>query len=146
VKRAITTDRDGSPRGRLEFWLPVLFFYYPDLILLKKFSKEAIMKKLFILLVFIISSTPFIAFADGKTDFNANCVMCHGGDARTNAKRAIMLKIDPKKLYLNASEMNKAEMIAITKTGKDKMPAFENKLTEDQIKGVVDYIKGLSKK
>jgi cytochrome c6 len=104
------------------------------------------MKKTLISLVFIVFSVPCIVFADGKTDFNANCVTCHGGDARTNAKRAIMLKIDPKKLYLQASDMNKAQMIAITKTGKDKMPAFESKLTEDQIKGVVDYIKGLNKK
>jgi mono/diheme cytochrome c family protein len=104
------------------------------------------MKKLFVLIVFIISSMPVIVFADGRTDFNTNCGSCHGGDARTNAKRAIMLKIDPKRIYLKASEMNKAEMIAITKTGKDKMPAFENKLANDQIAGIVDYIKGLSNK
>jgi mono/diheme cytochrome c family protein len=104
------------------------------------------MKKLFISLVFILSLLPIIVLADGKTDFNSNCASCHGGDARTNAKRAIMLKIDPKRIYLKASEMNKAEMIAITKTGKDKMPAFENKLANDQIAGIVDYIKGLSNK
>jgi mono/diheme cytochrome c family protein len=104
------------------------------------------MKKFLISLVFVISSIPVIAFADGKTDFNANCASCHGGDGRTNARRAMMLKIDPKKLYLKASEMNKTEMIAITKTGKDKMPAFENKLNEDQIAGIVDYTKGLSNK
>jgi mono/diheme cytochrome c family protein len=104
------------------------------------------MKKFFILLIFVISSVPVLVLAYGRTDFNTNCASCHGGDARTNAKRAIMLKIDPKKLYLKASEMNKAEMIAITKTGKDKMPAFENKLTNDQIAGIIDYIKGLSNK
>jgi len=104
------------------------------------------MKKLFLSLALGISLVPAIVFADGKTDFTANCASCHGGDARTNAKRAIMLKIEPNKLYLQASKMNKAEMIAITKAGKDKMPAFENRLSEDQIKGIVDYIKGLSKK
>ena len=104
------------------------------------------MKKFLISLVFVISSIPVIAFADGKADFNANCVSCHGGDARTNAKRAMMLKVDPKNLYLQANPMNKAEMIAVTKTGKDKMPAFESKLAEDQIKSIVDYIKGLSNK
>jgi mono/diheme cytochrome c family protein len=104
------------------------------------------MKKLFISLVLGMFLMPAVVLADGKMDFNANCISCHGGDGRTNAKRAIMLKIDPKKLYLQASDLNKAEMIAITKTGKDKMPAFEKKLTDEQIKDVVDYIKGLSKK
>jgi mono/diheme cytochrome c family protein len=109
----------------------------------EKLRREVIMKKVLLSLVSVISLIPVIALADGKTDFNANCVSCHGGDARTNAKRAIMLKIEPDKLYLQASKMNKAEMVAITKAGKDKMPAFENKLSKEQIAGIVDYIKGL---
>ena len=104
------------------------------------------MKKFFVSLLFILFAMPILALADGKTDFNANCVMCHGGDARTNAKRAAMLKIDAKKLYLSASTLNKAEMIAITKTGKEKMPAFADKLSAEQIAGIVDYIKTPPKK
>jgi mono/diheme cytochrome c family protein len=104
------------------------------------------MKKVFLSLVLGISLIPVIVLADGKTDFNANCASCHGGNARTNAKRALMLKIEPNKLYLQASGMSEAEMMTITKAGKDKMPAFENKLSKEQIAGIVDYIKGLSKK
>jgi cytochrome c6 len=104
------------------------------------------MKKFLILLVSGVLLAPCIVLADGKTDFNANCVMCHGGDARTNAKRATMLKVEPQRLYLQASSMSKAEMIGVTKAGKNKMPAFESKLSEEQIKGIIDYIKSLSKK
>lgn len=104
------------------------------------------MKKFFVSLVVIFFSMPIVALADGRADFNANCAMCHGGDARTNAKRAAMLKIDAKKLYLSASTMNKADMIAITKTGKGKMPAFADKLSEEQIAGIVDFIKAPPKK
>ena len=41
-----------------------------------------------------------------------------------------MLNIDPTKLYLPASQMSKAEMIAIIEKGKDKMPSFEDRLTK----------------
>jgi len=104
------------------------------------------MKKLLILLVLIVFATPTIAFANGMADYNSKCTRCHGGDARTNTKRAKLLNIDPTKLYLPASQMSKAEMIAIIEKGKDKMPSFENELTKDQIIAIVDYVKSLSKK
>ena len=104
------------------------------------------MNRLLILLVIIVFSTPTIVFADGKADYNAKCTGCHGGDAKTNTRRAKMLNIDPTKLYLSASHMSKEEMIAIIEKGKDKMPSFENLLTKDQIIAIVDYVKDLSKK
>jgi mono/diheme cytochrome c family protein len=41
--------------------------------------------------------------------------------------------------------MSEADMIAETKTGKGKMPAFAGKLTDAQIKDVVAYVKTLQK-
>jgi len=41
--------------------------------------------------------------------------------------------------------MTQAEMIALTKTGKGKMPAFQGKLSDDQIKAVVDHYISLAK-
>jgi cytochrome c6 len=38
-----------------------------------------------------------------------------------------------------------ASLIAITKDGKGKMPAYTGKLTDDQIKDVVAYIRTLQK-
>ena len=104
------------------------------------------MKKFLILLVLIVFAIPTIALADSKADYDAKCTTCHGGDAKTNTRRAKMLNIDPTKLYLPASQKNKAEMIAIIEKGKDKMPSFENVLTKDQIIAIVDYVKSLSKK
>ncbi len=104
------------------------------------------MNKLLISLVLIVFATSAIALADGKADFNAKCTTCHGGDAKTNTRRAKMLKIDPTRLYLPASQMSKAEMITFIEKGKDKMPSFENVLTKDQIIAIVDYVKSLSKK
>jgi mono/diheme cytochrome c family protein len=36
-----------------------------------------------------------------------------------------------------------AQMIELTKKGKGKMPAFESKLTDDQIKGLIKFIRTL---
>ena len=55
-------------------------------------------------------------------------------------KTARLLKVDPKKLALTASQMSREEMIAITEKGKDKMPAFEKELTKEQIMGIMDYM------
>lgn len=89
---------------------------------------------------------PTVSMGIGKADFTANCAKCHGGNAKTNARRALLLKIDPKKLYLNASEMNKEEMVAIIEKGKNQMPGFEKQLTKEQITAIVDYVMDLKKK
>lgn len=104
------------------------------------------MKKLLISLIVIAFVTPAIAFADGKADFNVKCNSCHGGSATTSVKWAKMLNIDPKKLYLANSEMSKAEMITVIEKGRGKMPGFEKELTKEQIKAVVNYVRGLSHK
>jgi mono/diheme cytochrome c family protein len=103
------------------------------------------MTKISITLVMVLFALPALAFADGKADFDANCARCHGGDARTITKRSNILKIDPTKLALRASEMNEAEMIAIIEKGKNLMPGFENELTKDQIRAVVEYIRAQKK-
>jgi mono/diheme cytochrome c family protein len=80
------------------------------------------------------------------SDFKAKCAGCHGASGNLLPKTARLLKVDPKKLALKASQMNREEMIAIVGKGKDKMPAFEKELTKDQIISVIDYVVSLRKK
>ena len=103
------------------------------------------MRKLIICSVMVLFAVPAIALADGKTDFEAMCARCHGGDARTITKRANILKIDPKKLALQASELNDTEMIAVIEKGRNQMPGFEKELTKDRIQAIVGYIRSLKK-
>lgn len=103
------------------------------------------MKKMLLSLV-IVFAAPAITFADGMADFNANCGSCHGGKPRTIVRRAAMMKVDPNKLLLQSSEMKKAEMIAIVEKGKGMMPAFENKLTKEQVTAIIDYVMDMRKK
>jgi mono/diheme cytochrome c family protein len=109
-------------------------------------NEGLLMKKGLIPFLFFVFTVPTMALADGQADFKTNCIACHGGSGKTNLRRANILKIDPRKLYLQASEMNKDEMIAIIEKGKDKMPGFAKKLTKTQITDIVDYVLSLKNK
>jgi mono/diheme cytochrome c family protein len=89
---------------------------------------------------------PGLVVADVNSDFETHCGQCHGGNAKTNLRRALMLKIDPKKLYLPASEMNKEQMAAIIEKGRNKMPGFGDKLNAEQIKSLADFVWDLKTK
>jgi mono/diheme cytochrome c family protein len=78
--------------------------------------------------------------ATGRSDYRANCAKCHGANALLTMKTARQLHMDPRKLSLMASEMNREEMIGITEKGKGKMPGFEKELAKERIAAIVDYV------
>jgi len=85
---------------------------------------------------------PAVAEDSGADTFKNKCAMCHGADGKANtpagkAFKAVSLR-DP--MVVNMSD---DELINIVKNGKNKMPIFKDKLTEDQIKAVVSYIRTL---
>ena len=104
------------------------------------------MNKMLILMCLIGLALPTLALADVMADYEANCLKCHSLDAKTNVRWARRLKIDPKKIYLPASQMNKGMMSTIIEKGKNRMPSFEKKLSKEQITAIVDYVLSLGKK
>jgi mono/diheme cytochrome c family protein len=104
------------------------------------------MKKMLILICLIGLAIPTLASADVMADYDANCIKCHSLDAKTNVRWAMRLKIDPQKIYLPASQMNKDAMITIIEKGKGRMPSFEKKLSKEQITAIADYVLSLRKK
>ena len=88
---------------------------------------------------------PAIAQSAGSDTYKAKCQVCHGADGLGNTPPGKALKARP----LNSPEVLKesdAEMIAVIKIGKGKMPAFAAKLTDAQIPDLVAYIHTLQKK
>jgi len=80
----------------------------------------------------------------GKGTFEDNCSVCHGEDGSGDTPIGMSLMIPD----LRADDVQKhtdAELIAIVTNGMDPMPSFKDKLSADEIKGVVAYIRTLSK-
>ena len=97
------------------------------------------------MLVAIMASTMTTAFAQAGADtYKAKCAMCHGADGlgATPAGKAMKATSFKAPESIKASD---ADLIAITKNGKGKMPAYTGKLTDAQIKEAITYIRTLQK-
>lgn len=86
-----------------------------------------------------------LSFAqDGAALYKSKCQMCHGatGMADTPAGKSTKARPfnDP-----DVVKMSDADLIAVTTNGKNKMPAYKGKLTDDQIKSLIAYIHTLQK-
>jgi cytochrome c6 len=82
---------------------------------------------------------------DSAATFKAKCAMCHGGDGAGSTPVGKSMKIRD----LGSAEVQAQTDAQLTDTltnGKNKMPAYKGKLTDDQIKGLVSYIRQLAKK
>ena len=94
--------------------------------------------------IFATLISPALAQDSAADTYTAKCKMCHGADGAGNTPAGKIAKIvsfkDPS--VLNASD---ADLIPIIKNGKNKMPAFAGKLSDDQITSVVAYIRTLQK-
>ena len=81
------------------------------------------------------------ATTDPKTPdlYKSKCQSCHGPDGKaTNIGKKLGAKDfqDP-----DVAKLSEADLANVTTTGKNKMPAYKGKLTEDQINALAKYIK-----
>ena len=84
------------------------------------------------------------AFAYGAAVFTGKCAMCHGkgGGGDTGMGKSLGLK------DLGSADVQKlsdADLAKVIAGGKGKMPAYKSKLYDDDIKGVVAFIRTLKK-
>ncbi|MBZ5500633.1 MAG: cytochrome c [Acidobacteriia bacterium] len=83
--------------------------------------------------------------AAGKALFASTCAVCHGADASANTTMGKTLKI-PNFHTPEVQKQSDAELTAIITKGKGKvMPAFEGKLTREQMSQLVAYIREVGK-
>ncbi len=82
---------------------------------------------------------------DSATVYKAKCAMCHGADGSGNTPAGKAMKARDFASPEVAGETD-AQLTEILTNGKNKMPAYKGKLTEDQIKGLVAYIREFTKK
>jgi mono/diheme cytochrome c family protein len=92
----------------------------------------------------LLTSIPALA-QSGADTYKSKCAMCHGADGSGNtpAGKAMKAPSFSDAVLIKATD---TDLIAATKNGKGKMPAYAGKLTDPQIKDAVAYIRTLQKK
>lgn len=98
----------------------------------------------FLTAVLVSTSAPARAQSDAAL-FKAKCAACHGADGKGDTSMGKALKVRD----LSSDDVQKQtdeQLTDITANGKAKMPAYKGKLTDDQIKQLVAYIRTLKKK
>ena len=95
--------------------------------------------------VLIAGATATSAQETGESLYASKCKMCHGatgaGDTPMGKKLGVKSLADPE-----VAKKPDSAFIDITKNGVGKMPAYKEKLTDDEIKSLVGYIRSLQKK
>lgn len=83
---------------------------------------------------------PAVAAEDGKALYESKCALCHGKDgvAKATAKGSANLN-DP--AWQKANDA--AAIVKLTTEGRNKMPAYKEKLSAEQLQAIADYIKTL---
>ena len=87
---------------------------------------------------------PARAQETGESLFKGKCAMCHGPDGVGKTTMGQALKI-PDLHSADVQKRSDAELIQIVTKGKNKMPAYEAKLSKEQIDKLVAYIRELAK-
>ena len=83
-------------------------------------------------------------FADGAADFKAKCSACHGASGAGDTAMGKNMKIRDLASADVQGQSDAALNDIITK-GKGHMPAYDGKLSKDQISDLVKYIRSLKK-
>jgi cytochrome c6 len=81
---------------------------------------------------------------DAAATYKGKCAMCHGADGKGSPTGLKMGAHD-----FTSADVQKetdAQLTEVITKGKAKMPAYEGKLKDTDIKDLVAYIRGLAKK
>jgi mono/diheme cytochrome c family protein len=109
------------------------------------------MKKLIVLCLGLLMAGALAAHAaDAKENWDKNCKKCHGEDGKGKTKMGEKAGV---KDYTDAKvqeamkddEMTKAIKEGVKKDDQTKMKAFGDTLTDEEIKGLVAYIRAFKK-
>jgi cytochrome c6 len=94
--------------------------------------------------VLIVRANPGPGSAAGSAAFRTKCAMCHGQDGAGSDVGKSMNVPDLRSQAVQ--KLPDAELAQVISNGKGGMPSFKSSLSEDQIHGVVTYIRSLRPK
>lgn len=89
-----------------------------------------------------LSLNPAASAEDPAAAYKSKCQACHGVDGKGDTP--VGKKLGIKDFHSpEVAKMSDQEFFEITKNGKNKMPKYDGKLTDDQIKELVQFIRSL---
>ena len=92
------------------------------------------------LCVAALAAVPAHAADDGADTYKTKCLMCHAADGSGNTPAGKIFKAASLKDPMVMTKSND-ELTVVIKNGKNKMPAWKDKLTDAQIEAVIGYIR-----
>ncbi|HLW51552.1 MAG TPA: cytochrome c [Candidatus Angelobacter sp.] len=93
-------------------------------------------------IMFVAGISTRVMAEDAADVYKAKCQSCHGADGK--GATPIGPKLGVRDFHApEVAKESDQEMFDITKNGKAKMPKYDGKLTDDQIKDLVKFIRGL---
>jgi mono/diheme cytochrome c family protein len=104
----------------------------------------------FIALGLLAASAVSSHAADARENWEKNCAACHGKDGTANTKMGMKLNAknltDPKvQAAFTDEKATQSIKEGVKENGKTTMKAFGDKLTDDEIKALVAYVRSLKK-
>lgn len=81
----------------------------------------------------------------GEANYKSKCQMCHGATGAADTPTGKTMKI---KSFADPEVVKQTDdaLINVTKNGQGKMPAYKDKMSDADIKGVIAHIRELQKK
>jgi mono/diheme cytochrome c family protein len=109
------------------------------------------MKTIVIITISLLAASAMsVRAADAKVNWEANCAQCHGKSGAADTKMGKQLNAkdltDPKvQSAFSDAKATQSIKEGVKEGGKTTMKAFAGKLTDDEIKALVAYVRMLKK-
>lgn len=105
---------------------------------------KSIFRTFTVLLAVAFASSTWAFAADAAADYKAKCASCHGADGKGDTGPGKAMKV--KDLASGeVQKMSDADLTTAIEKGKKPMPAYEGKLSKEQIDALVKYVRALKK-
>jgi mono/diheme cytochrome c family protein len=98
----------------------------------------------------LIASSISVRAADAAANWSQHCASCHGKDGSGNTTMGKKLSVKDyttAKVQAEFTDAKAAQIIkdGVSEGGKTKMKAFKEKLSDDEVKALVAYVRSLKK-
>ena len=114
----------------------------------KRPPKSSVPRRMRLICLFCVA-LPFIMLPLSAQDtaaslYKAKCALCHAPDGSGSGSVGTQLNV-PNLRLRQAQALTSDQWTQITEDGKGKMPAYKGKLSDDEIRQVVIYVRELTK-